>query len=147
MENLETTDRQVKQVLIVDKSKQMNVGKICAQTAHASLGALLKMFRVEGQYHTTRYEVTFDRNSVLDKWLNGIFTKVVLAAKDEDEMMSIYDAVVEYNKTADTEIPVVLIEDCGLTCFHGQKTKTCVGIGPFWSDEIDKFTGKLKLFR
>ena len=143
----EKTERQVKQVIVVDKSKQMNVGKIVAQACHASLGALLKKFRKEFLGSTTRYEVTFDKNSILDKWLNGIFTKICLAAKDDEEMTAIYDKVVEYNKTHDDEIPVVLIEDSGLTCFHGVKTKTCVGIGPYWSDVIDEFTGELKLFR
>ena len=146
-QNFEKTERQVKQVIVVDKSKQMNVGKIVAQACHASLGALLKMFRTEANGLTTRYQVTFERNSILDKWLNGIFTKICLAAKDEEEMIAVYDKVVEYNKTHDNEIPVVLIEDSGLTCFHGVKTKTCVGIGPFWSDVIDEFTGNLKLFR
>ena len=41
---MESNDRQVKQVIIIDKSKQMNVGKMVAQGSHASLGALLTMF-------------------------------------------------------------------------------------------------------
>lgn len=38
-----------------------------------------------------------------------------------------------------------MIEDNGLTEFHGVKTKTCIGIGPWVSEEIDKFTKHLKL--
>lgn len=138
----------VKQVIVIDKSKQMNVGKIVAQGSHASLGALLTMFNKKHCLDDrTKYEVTFSENSILDKWLNGIFTKVCLEVRSEEEMMDIYNRILEYNKTASEKIPVVLIEDSGLTCFHGEKTKTCIGIGPFWSDKIDEFTGHLKLFR
>ena len=140
-------ERNVKQVIVVDKSKCMNPGKIAAQVSHASLGALLTMFNKKNYGNETEYSVRFGDKSILDKWLNGIFTKICLNAQSEDEMMEIYDKVVEYNETAEEKIPVVLIEDCGKTCFHGIKTKTCLGIGPFWSDEIDKFTGHLKLFR
>ena len=48
-------------------------------------------------------------------------------------------------KAENSNIPVTLITDCGLTEFHGVATNTCVGIGPWWSDEIDEFTKDLKL--
>ena len=35
--------------------------------------------------------------------------------------------------------------DEGITMFNGVKTFTCIGIGPYYSEEIDKFTGSLKL--
>lgn len=145
---MENTERDVKQVIVVDKSKQMNVGKIVAQGSHASLGALLTMFNKKTYLdERTKYEVTFNEGSILDKWLNGIFTKVCLGVNSESEMLEIYTNVIQYNETAKEKIPIVLIEDCGKTCFHGEKTKTCLGIGPFWSDVIDEFTGHLKLFR
>ncbi len=145
---MENSDREVKQVIVIDKSKQMNVGKMIAQGSHASLGALLTMFEKKQLIgERVQYKVTFNENSILDKWLNGIFTKICLNVNNEDEMLDIYNKIVKYNETADEKIPIVLIEDCGKTCFHGEKTKTCIGIGPFWSDVIDKFTGHLKLFR
>jgi PTH2 family peptidyl-tRNA hydrolase len=42
-------------------------------------------------------------------------------------------------------LPVVLIEDAGLTMFNGVKTKTCLAIGPAKDSEIDEITGSLKL--
>ena len=145
---MENTERDVKQVIVVDKSKQMYVGKIVAQGSHASLGALLTMFNKKTYLdERTKYEVTFNEGSILDKWLNGIFTKVCLGVNSESEMLEIYTNVIRYNETAKEKIPIVLIEDCGKTCFHGEKTKTCLGIVPFWSDVIDEFTGHLKLFR
>ncbi len=38
-----------------------------------------------------------------------------------------------------------LIIDAGLTEFGGVPTRTCIAIGPNWSDEIDEITGHLKL--
>lgn len=135
-------DKNVKQVLIIRKDLKMPKGKIASQAAHASLGALLKFFDKKS-YPDDRYkyEVEFDENSILDKWLNGIFTKICLSVDSEDELVSLYENV----KKERPDIPIVLIEDCGLTCFNGVKTKTCVGIGPFWGDDIDIFTKHLKL--
>ena len=60
---------------------------------------------------------------------------------NEDELVSLYNNI----KKEAPEIPIVMIEDNGLTEFHGVKTKTCIGIGPWVSEEIDKFTKHLKL--
>lgn len=148
----------VKQVIVVRKDLNMRKGKIASQASHASLGALLKMFNKElcsdckieefcknDANLKIRYWTEFGPNSILDKWLNGIFTKIVVSVDSESELDLIYDAIQEFNKYADEKIPCAMIEDAGLTEFHGVKTKTCVGIGPYYSNIIDKFTGKLKL--
>lgn len=159
MENTKQTgtvipSNDVKQVIVVRKDLNMRKGKIAAQASHASLGALLKMFTKElctsfvydkNLQTYTRYSVQFENDSILDKWLNGIFTKVVVSVDSEAELDLVYDTIQAYNETADEKIPCVMIEDAGLTEFHGVKTKTCVGIGPFNANIIDNFTGNLKL--
>lgn len=144
---MENNEKKVKQVIIVRKDLKMPTGKVAAQASHASLGALLKMFKKKTYPDDrTKYEVEFNDGSILDKWLNGIFTKICLTVNSEEELDNIYNDIVKYNETIKGEqIPIVMIEDCGLTCFNGIKTKTCIGIGPFWSDDIDKFTKHLKL--
>lgn len=42
-------------------------------------------------------------------------------------------------------IPYALITDCGKTEFGGTPTVTCLGIGPYLSEELDKITGNLPL--
>ena len=86
-------------------------------------------------------EINFEHNSYLDKWLNDKFTKICVSVDSEKELVKLYETI----KKENPNIPIVLIEDCGLTEFHGVKTKTCIGIGPYWSDEIDVFTRNLKL--
>lgn len=135
----------VKQVILVRKDLKMPVGKACAQASHASLGALLKMFTQSLSDNRTEYKVTFEENSILDKWLNGIFTKVCLRVDSEEEIVGIYKKISEYNESSDNPIPIALIEDNGLTCFNGVKTITCLGIGPAYCSDIDNFTKHLKL--
>lgn len=140
---------EVKQVIVFrhDLLKNLRKGKIAAQVAHASLGALLTMAHREehtnGFLYTdkwTKIEFDFQKDSVLDKWLNGIFTKICVYVENEDELLEIY------KKAKEAELPCSLITDAGNTEFHGIPTNTCVGIGPWFSEEIDKITGNLKLF-
>ena len=147
-----------KQVIVFRKDllkgpNAIRKGKFGAQVAHASLGALLKLFNISkkepirlgsygdiepGQIHY-EYSVTFGENTVLDDWLNGKFTKVVVSVDSDEELL-------ELNKALDeTVIPHALITDAGLTEFHEVPTNTCLGIGPYEAEEIDKFTGNLPL--
>lgn len=148
-----------KQVIVFRKDllkgdKAIRKGKFAAQVAHASLGSLLTLFNktVENQYKVNgdgtlnvdeqrmfRYETVFTEDSVLNDWLNGKFTKVVVSVENDEELIELN------NKLNDTFIPHALITDCGLTEFHGVPTNTCLGIGPYDSDVIDSYTGNLKL--
>ena len=76
---------------------------------------------------------------ILVDWLNGKFTKVVVSVDSEEELIALNKAL------DDTFIPHALITDAGLTEFHGVPTNTCLGIGPYIAEEIDKFTGHLPL--
>ena len=98
-----------KQVIVFRKDllkgpNAIRKGKFGAQVAHASLGALLKLFNISkkepirlgsygdiepGQIHY-EYSVTFGENTVLDDWLNGKFTKVVVSVDSDEELIEIY---------------------------------------------------------
>ena len=147
-----------KQVIVFRKDllkgpNAIRKGKFGAQCAHASLGALLKLFSVYKQEPIRlglsgniepgqvqyKYSVTFKENTVLNDWLNGKFTKVVVSVDSDEELIALNKALDE------TWIPHALITDSGLTEFHGVPTNTCLGIGPYKAEEIDKFTGNLPL--
>lgn len=146
-----------KQVIVFRKDllkgpNAIRKGKFGAQVAHASLGALLTCFSVHkeelikfgtidvepGQIQY-EYNLTFDKDSILDDWLNGKFTKAVVSVDSDEELIALNKALDE------TYIPHALITDDGLTEFHGVPTNTCLGIGPYVAEEIDKFTGNLPL--
>ena len=93
--------QKVKQVIIFrhDLLKTLRKGKIAAQVAHASIGALLKLGK-SGVYFnddmtTNHYEIVFDYNidSVLDLWLNGIFTKICVMVENEEELLKLYKEI------------------------------------------------------
>ena len=130
---------EVKQVIVMRKDLGMRKGKMIAQGSHASLGSLLKMARREESEAGVKIEFNFPADSVLDKWLNGVFTKVCVYVESEQDLEEIKA------KCEAAGIPNSLILDAGLTEFHGVPTKTCLGIGPWWSSEIDKITGSLPL--
>ena len=122
------------------KDLGMRKGKMIAQGSHASLGSLLKFFnKSKDSEGNITYSVQFPPDGILDNWLNGIFTKICLSVNSEEELMEIK------RKCDEAEIPNALITDAGLTEFHGVPTKTCLGIGPWESEEIDKITGELSL--
>lgn len=133
--------KKVKQIIVIRKDLNMRKGKMIAQGSHASIGAFLKFFDKNSNNNTYSYSCTFETDSVLDGWLNDKFTKICLYVNSEDELVSLYEKVTNEAPY----IPCVMIEDAGLTEFHGVKTKTCIGIGPFWEDEINKFTQTLPL--
>ena len=131
--------REVKQVIVMRKDLKMRKGKMIAQGAHASLGALLKFFDKQEANERIEYSIWFNKGSILDTWLNGIFTKICVSVDTEEDLEKLKDQCEAYG------IPCALITDCGLTEFHDVPTKTCLGIGPWFAEEIDKVTGKLPL--
>lgn len=101
----------------------MSRGKEIAQSCHASLKATLE---------------NMDDPRVKE-WLNGIFKKIALVVDSEGEMLSIY------NKAKENGMVCSLIEDSGLTYFHGVKTKTCIAVGPDTEENVDDLCKHLKL--
>ena len=146
-----------KQVIVFRKDllkgpNAIRKGKFGAQCAHASLGALLTLFSVYKQELVRlgtfdvepgkvqyEYSLTFGKDSILNDWLNSKFTKIVVSVDSDEELVALNKALDE------TYIPHALITDSGLTEFHGVPTNTCLGIGPYTAEEIDKFTGNLPL--
>lgn len=135
---------QAKQVIVFRKDllkgeHAIRKGKLAGQVAHASLGSLLKLASKSHEGDASTYTLSFKDGSVLDSWLNGIFTKVVVYVESEAELIALQaqcDAA---------GLPNALITDAGNTEFHGVPTVTCLGIGPCWNEDVDKITKDLKL--
>lgn len=130
----------IKQIIVIRKDLNMRKGKIAAQACHASLGSFLQFFKKTHNDNAVQYSVNIQKDTILDKWLHGIYTKICLYVNSEDELVDLYNRI-----KINTDIPCYMVEDVGLTEFHNVKTKTCIAIGPYWGKEIDKYTGNLKL--
>jgi len=131
---------ETKQVIIIRKDLKMRKGKMIAQGAHASMRVLLNaMYHTEFNENYTTIGVTIDHDSPLYQWLSGLFTKIVVGCESEEELLSL-------QQTADIhKIENALIQDSGLTEFHGVPTYTALAIGPDEVSKIDKITSHLKL--
>lgn len=134
----------VKQVIVVRKDLKMSKGKMAAQVAHASLGALFMAMGIgkfAPKHEGETIQIRIPYNSPLHYWLNKSFTKVVLEIEDKQAM-----AILQSQLMMQDRVPYSIIVDEGRTEFEGE-TLTCIGIGPFWSEPIDEFTGHLKLYK
>jgi PTH2 family peptidyl-tRNA hydrolase len=124
-----------KQVIVVRKDLGMKKGKIAAQVAHASLGAILQQI----QFYEVSGFVSGGFDIPTRNWLSGPFVKVVLACNSEEELLGLEKAA------KDAGIRCCLIIDAGRTEFNGVPTMTCLSIGPDSEDNLNKITGSLKL--
>ena len=116
----------MKQVIVVNTSIKMSRGKLCAQVAHASIASLI--------------ETQKKNKTLIKKWLNGGQKKVVLKAKNENELINLYKKAKEKNLVCE------IIRDAGLTEIK-PNTITCIGIGPDEEEKINKVTGSLPLLK
>ena len=124
-----------KQVIIMREDLPMNVGKIAAQAAHASLATLLN----KNKSHI-REQINIDLNKEEIEWFNDKFTKILLGAKSEQQLLNLKD------KALNLGLNVVEIVDAGHTTFD-KPTLTCIGIGPNFKEDIDQVTKKLQLYK
>lgn len=126
--------REPKQVILARKDlKKMGPGKLAAQVAHASMGALLAQMG-KGPERTLRLEP----GSAMQEWLDNRFTKVVLGVESEADLHAFHE------RAKAAGLPCCLIKDAGLTCFK-EPTYTTLAIGPAWPEELQPLTGELKL--
>ncbi len=124
------TEDKVKQVIVMRTDLNMRKGKMIAQGAHASMMFLSDAIRAGADPDLSHSEV---------EWLWGTFTKVCVSVNSLEELERIY------LEAYGAGLTVCMVEDSGLTEFHGVPTKTCLAIGPAKSSKIDAITGELKL--
>ena len=129
---------ETKQVIVMRKDLNMRKGKMIAQGCHASMAVILDELDIKQAIRKDDFEPIF-ASDVIEHWLNNSFTKVVVGANSEEELLKIYKQAKEAN------IACALIQDSGRTEFNGVPTYTCVGIGPDEVSKIDKITGNLNL--
>ena len=113
----------MKQVIVFRADLDLGKGKIAAQVAHAS--------------HRAAERCRVAQPSVYEQWEENGEKKVVLKVESEKELLELYERVRR-------KIPSSLIKDAGLTQLP-PGTITCIGIGPWEDEEVDRYTGDLSL--
>lgn len=130
-------EKDVKMVIVMrkdlknTKGDKIRTGKIIAQACHSVLGFVWD--NLKGK------KINFELSDEQFQWVITGQTKITVAAKDEKELITIFQTA------KDVGLTVELITDAGRTEFGGP-TKTCICIGPNFSDDIDKITGALSLY-
>ena len=114
-------DISYKQVILVRQDLKLPKGKLAAQSAHASVEAVLR-----------------SEPNLIKKWRGEGMAKIVIKVKDETELIH------HFQQAKDEGLVASLITDAGRTVV-APGTKTCVGIGPDEVEKIDRITGKLSL--
>ncbi|MNK37114.1 peptidyl-tRNA hydrolase [compost metagenome] len=119
-----------KQIIVMRRQYPSGVklrrGKEIAQGAHASQLAT----QMAASMDTPAYR----------SWVSGPIAKVCVYVETEEELVALAE------KAAAAGLPYALITDAGHTEFHGVPTKTALGIGPAYPDELDPLTGRLPLY-
>lgn len=139
-----------KQVIVMRKDlkntegHKVKSGKLIAQGAHASLGAVKDLMEEriitnnKGEKLYTEYVLKVESDSVLEDWWEGSFTKIALGCDTLEDLLELY------KQARAQKLPVSLIKDSGRTEFGGIATITCIAIGPAAEKDIDKITAHLK---
>ena len=124
-----------KQVIVMRKDLNMRKGKLVAQGAHASLGAILGQMKQDGD------RLVLNLNDErLRPWVTGRFKKICVYVNSEQELLDIYELA------KSSGLICSLIKDAGLTEFNGVATITSCAVGPDREDRIDAVTKNLPLY-
>lgn len=125
-----------KQVLVLRKDLNMRKGKMVAQGAHATQLAAYPSPTAEDVARGYMIVPLTEHNT---PWLRDNFKKICCSAKDEAELLALYE------RAKALGIPCSLITDSGLTEFHGVATNTAVAVGPAHEDIVNLVTAGLPL--
>jgi peptidyl-tRNA hydrolase len=91
--------------------------------------------------------MTIDRD-LYEQWMSGLFTKVILEAKNEAHMQKIVDKAKEAGMVEDRDF--FCIRDACLTELTPDETGTrwtCIGFAPMEAEKIDAVTKRLQLYK
>lgn len=87
-------------------------------------------------------------NDIYEQWMGGVFTKVILSAKNENEMNKVVQKAIDAGMVEGVDF--FCIRDACLTELTPDETGTrwtCIGFAPMDAEKIDVVTKKLQLFR
>ncbi len=114
----------------------MRKGKMVAQGGHA---VQLAAYPIPTDEDVSRGFMMVHLTEHNTPWLRYNFKKVCCSAKDEAELLSLYERAKELG------IPCSLVTDSGLTEFHGVATNTAIAVGPAHEDIVNLVTAGLPL--
>lgn len=143
---MRSNEYKAKQMIVMRKDLGMRKGKIAAQAAHASDGALLRSLiahklldrlTVRGGHLEL---ASSEKHNPLVDWFQQGTAKVCVYVDSEEELFALA------REGQERGYLVELVCDAGLTEFHGDPTYTCLAFEPLYPKQIDPLTGDLPLY-
>jgi PTH2 family peptidyl-tRNA hydrolase len=139
-----------KQIIIARKDLHMSSGKLAAQVSHASMAFLTNMIRlscpkfIDNCYYHTEFDI--DKN-LYEQWLTDSFTKVVLQAKNKNQLLKVVDMAKELDLYKNDDY-FLIYDNCKteLEPEENGKTLTCIGFRPMDAEIIDKIAKKYHVY-
>jgi len=148
-----------KQIIIVRKDLHMSAGKLAAQVSHGSMAFLTTAIRnnlfprKDYQNEIDCYRAEFDlEKDLVEQWIQSAFTKVVLQAKNKNQLMKAVEMAKELGMKEGEDY--FLIKDNCYTELEPEeidengvgRTLTCIGFKPMDAEIIDKIGKKFHVF-
>ncbi len=143
-----------KQIIIVRRDLDLSPGKLSGQVSHASMAFLTNMLKehvlpAAGKYKVESFTI---EKGLYENWINDIFTKVVLKAKNKNQLMKAVKMAEDLGMEEGKDF--FLIKDCCLTELTPEevdengvgKTLTCIGFRPMEETVIDQIGRKYQLY-
>lgn len=141
----------MKQIIIVRKDLNLSHGKMAAQVSHASMAFLSRAIQsgIVTKTDNTTSQVTFSiENGILNDWLGSIFTKVILRAKNKNDLMRAVRIATSNGMTEDKDF--FIIRDNCLTELTPEEDDgtciTCVGFKPMYTFDCEVVSKKFQLY-
>lgn len=154
-----------KQIIIARRDLGMSAPKLAGQCSHASLAFLTNMIREKSvsckstgiPTHKQDADIyccslEFDKD-LYEQWIDDIFTKVVLAAKNKNHLLKAKAMAEEMSMKENVDF--FCIYDCCKTELEPEfidengagRTLTCIGFRPMEDKVIDKIGKKYQLYK
>ena len=112
-----------KQVIVMIRELKLTKGKMSAQASHAAIGAYKRAKAI--------------CPDIVRAWELEGEKKVTVYVEKTSDLFELFHKIPD-------EIPKILITDAGKTQLD-PGTVTCMGLGPYHDDELDRYTRELKL--
>lgn len=157
-----------KQIIIVRKDLNLSPGKLAGQVSHAAMAFITsqmrkhceipdkcdfmedgRQYKYEGYYKCS----VFVTEECYEEWINGIFTKVILEAKNKNQLLKAKKMAEEMGMVEGKDF--FLIKDCCLTELEPEevdedgvgRTLTCIGFVPMDAETIGQIGKKYQLYK
>ena len=136
-----------KLMIVMRRDLKMRKGKIAAQAGHACVDVVLRALARETRLGQVRagaqgayLEPGDGPATPLSEWFEKGEAKICVYVDSEEALLDLH------RRAEEAGVLSSLIQDAGMTEFHGEPTYTCLALEPLPRERADALTGGLPLY-